>query len=196
MVDRNICTPQTDHDLDHLDHLHPSLPFWGAVQNLYSTDPAQVTRPTSCRLYAPTRQSELGHTHQGSIFPERSRSSRGNRLSVRAVKLVSRARWISLTTQGSVDVAEWLRWRPAKPLGFARVSSNLIVDGTSFYSRFHPRRFLCRAFLSTDDTKDISHCDAREGATSTLVRTDGTAREHWEGHNLCTCFVLPGIIIH
>ena len=37
-------------------------------------------------------------------------------------------------TKGNVDVAEWLRRRPAKPLGFARVSSNLIVDDTSFFS--------------------------------------------------------------
>ena len=36
--------------------------------------------------------------------------------------------------QGHVDVAEWLRWRPAKPLGFARVSSNLIVDDPFIFS--------------------------------------------------------------
>ena len=41
-------THPTDHDLDHLDS---NLPFWGAVQDLYSIDPTQKPCPRSCRLY-------------------------------------------------------------------------------------------------------------------------------------------------
>ena len=41
-------TNQIDHDQDHPD---PNLPFWGAVQDLYSTDPTQGTCPRACRLY-------------------------------------------------------------------------------------------------------------------------------------------------
>ena len=54
------------------------------------TDPAQKMCPTrSCRLHrAPTRHRELDHTpgtDQGSICPERSRSSSENRWSGRSV---------------------------------------------------------------------------------------------------------------
>ena len=60
------------------------------MQDLFSTDPTQETRPTIyihiyifAQYVAPTRQRELDHsdhtdhtdhTDQGSIFPERSRS--------------------------------------------------------------------------------------------------------------------------
>ena len=39
------------HDLDHLDHPHPHLPFWGDVHDLYGTDLTQESSPRSCRLY-------------------------------------------------------------------------------------------------------------------------------------------------
>ena len=79
---------QIDHDLDHPD---PNLPFRGAVQGLYSTDPTQETCPTvqvgDADYVTPTRQRKLAHTDQGSMCPERSRSSSGNRVSVGGVQV-------------------------------------------------------------------------------------------------------------
>ena len=73
---------QIGHDLDNLS---PSLPLWDVAQDLYNTDPTQETCPTvdHAEYTAPTRQCELDHTDQGSICPDRSRSCRANRWSVR-----------------------------------------------------------------------------------------------------------------
>ena len=46
----DYCTPrtdQTDHDLDHIDHLVPHLPLREVVQDLHSTDPTQETCATA-----------------------------------------------------------------------------------------------------------------------------------------------------
>ena len=34
----------------YIDHLDPNLPFWGAVQGLYFTDPTQTTCPRACSI--------------------------------------------------------------------------------------------------------------------------------------------------
>ena len=62
---------QIDRDLDNLGL---NLPFWGAVQDLYSAGPIQETCPTAdhADYVAPTRQRELlDHKDQGSICPDR-----------------------------------------------------------------------------------------------------------------------------
>ena len=55
-------TRRTDHDLDHLES---NLPLREVVQDLYSTDPTQETRPIDHAGYmTPIRQHELDHTDQ------------------------------------------------------------------------------------------------------------------------------------
>ena len=83
---------QIDHDLDHPD---PNLAFWGVVQDLFSTDPTQETCPPSCRLFdAHLETWELDDTDQGSICPERSSSSTGDRWSVpRVLKFHPLSKW-------------------------------------------------------------------------------------------------------
>ena len=34
----------------YVDHLDPNLPFWGAVQGVYITDPTQATCPGACSI--------------------------------------------------------------------------------------------------------------------------------------------------
>ena len=52
---RQTCahTGQTDQldQIDQIDQIDPNLPLWYAAHDLYSTDPTQEKRTTSCRLH-------------------------------------------------------------------------------------------------------------------------------------------------
>ena len=55
---------QTDHDLDHVDHLVPHLPLWEDAQDLHvdSTDPTQETLLDREDYTGSNRQHEVDHT--------------------------------------------------------------------------------------------------------------------------------------
>ena len=84
-----------------------------------------------------------------------------------------------LRPQGNVDVAEWLRWRPAKPLGFARVSSNLIVDESL---RFFPD-YKCSKYTSM------------QGSPSGLPgMVELKSRASWKGRSTARKSSFPAIL--
>ena len=53
--------------VQYVDHLDPNLPFWGAVQGLYITDPTLATCPWACRMCG-SYPATWARSHRSGIF--------------------------------------------------------------------------------------------------------------------------------